>query len=143
MRTMRKNTRKLMYSVQGEQQPIYEKDEYGNILFDTMPDGTEIPRETGNFTNGYSYPQEFRANISASGGKTEDTAYGVDLSGYDAILYSVKGNVGLNELSLIWLDNEPTMLSDGTPDPKSADYIVRRVPPCINEIVYLLEKVAK
>lgn len=143
MRVLRKNTQRLWYSIQGEQEPIYEKDENGNIIFDEMPDGSQIPRESGAFTNGYSYPEEFYGNISASGGQAQDAAYGVDLSAYDAILYAIKGNLPIDELSLIWLNNAPTMLYDCVPDPKSADYIVRRVPPCINEIVYLLEKVQK
>lgn len=143
MRVLRKNTQRLWYSVQGESQPIYEKDSDGNIIMDTMPDGTEVPRDTGEKTNGYSYPVEFRGNISASGGQAQDAVYGVDLSGYDAVLYSIKGMLPINELSLIWYDKEPTMLCDETPDPKSADYIVRRVPPCIKEIVYLLERVQK
>lgn len=143
MRTLRKNTQRLWYSLQGKQQPIYEKDASGNIIYDTMPDGTQVPRETGELTNGYTYPVEFRANLSASGGQAQDAAYGVDLSAYDAVLYSIKGNLPINELSLIWANNEPRMIDETTPDPESADYVVRRVPPCLNEIVYLLERVQK
>lgn len=143
MRALRKNTKKLWYSLHGEEEPIYEKDEYGNIIYDEMKDGALVPRDTGERTNGYSYPKEFKANLSASGGKAMEAAYGIDLSGYDAILYSIKGELPITETSLIWCDNEPTMLTDTDPDPKSADYVVRRVPPCLNEIVYLLERVAK
>ena len=142
MRALRKNTRKLWYSVQGEKQPIYEKDQYGNIIYDEMSDGTLVPRETGDTTNGYSFPTEFKANLSSSGGKAMEAVYGIDLSGYDAVLYSIKGNVPITETSLIWCE-EPKMLNDTDPDPKSADYVVRRVPPCLNEIVYLLERQAK
>ena len=142
MRTLRRNTQRLWYSIYGEEQPIYEKDENGNIIYDEMPDGSLVPRDSGERTNGYEMPIEFRANISASGGKAQDTPYGVDISGYDAILYSIKGTLPIDELTLIWL-NEPAMLDDCIPDPNSADYRVRRVPPCLNEIVYLLERVAK
>lgn len=141
MRVLRKNTQRLWYSIQGEQQPIYEKDKEGNIIFDVMPDGSQIPRDSGEVTNGYEYPVEFYGNISASGGQAQDAAYGVDLSAYDAVLYAIKGNLPIDERTLIWVNNEPTTLYDCMPDPKSADYIVRRVPPCINDIVYLLEKV--
>lgn len=141
MRTLRRNTRKLWYSIQGEQTPIYEKDEHGNIIYDEMPDGELVPRDTGETTNGYSEPVEFFACLSGSGGKAQDTPYGVDLSGYDAVLYSVKGTLPITETSLIWL-NKPIVLND-VPDEKSADYVVKRVPPCVNEIVYLLERVPK
>ena len=142
MRALRRNTQRLWYSVYGEPQPIYEKDEYGNIIYDEMPDGNLIPRDSGEMTNGYEMPIEFHANISASGGKTQDKPYGIDLSGYDAVLYSVKGTLPINEESLIWQE-EPIMLDDCVPDPKRADYVVRRVPTCLNEVIYLLERVPK
>ena len=109
MRTLRKNTQRLWYSLQCENKPIYERDENGDIIYDEMSDGVLVPRETGetDSTEGYTMPIEFRANLSASGGQAQDNVYGVDLSAYDAILYSVKGILPLNELSLIWYGNEP------------------------------------
>lgn len=136
MRALRRNTTKLWYSIQGEQTPIYEKDEEGHIIYDEMPDGTLVARVCGEVISEYGKPVEFYGNISGSGGKAQDTPYGVDLSGYDAVLYSVKGRLPINELTLIWCEKP-----DEEVDPNSADYIVRRVPPCLNEVIYLLERV--
>lgn len=133
----------MFYSMPGEPQPVYMRDEDGNILYITLPDGTKIPQETGQFTNGYSEPTEFWAVITSSGGKATDETYGVDLSGYDALLYFIGDEYKFTEQTLIWYESEPTMLEDGSPDPEKADYIIRRVPPHLNETVYLMEKIAK
>lgn len=142
MRALRKNKQTMYYSLFGEQTPIYAKDSDGNIIYDTMRDGTLKPRKTGSMTNGYEEPVKFEGNIAAAGGAAEAEAYGVDLSSYEAVLYAVKGELPIDETSLIWYEDEPIM-KDGQVDEKSADYRVIRVPPCLNESVYLLAGITK
>ena len=86
MRGLSRNKQRMWYSLLGEPQPIYARDDDGNIIYDTMPDGTQIPRTTGEETNGYQEPVEFYASIRATGGSTEDRPYGLDLSNYAAVI---------------------------------------------------------
>ena len=136
MRGASRNKQSMYYSLHGEGEPIYAKDEDGNIIYDTI-DGERVARETGEMTNGYSEPILFKANLSRGAGMADTMPYGIDLSGYDAILYVPKGQLPLSEMDLIWYDHEPTY-KDGQIDESSADYLVKRVPPCLNEMVYLL-----
>lgn len=136
MRGLVRNKQKMWYSILGEPQPIYQTDEEGNIIYDTMPDGSRKPRTTGDMTNGYEEPVEFRGNIAYKGGIAEDAPFGNDLSEYTAVLYA--NNLPLAEATLIWYQHEPIVVN-GQVDKSSADYRVKRVPPVLDEMVYLLE----
>lgn len=136
MRTSRKNRQSMYYALWLENQPVYERDREGNIRYDEDGD----PLETGDYENRYSDLIEFRANIHGSGGRLQEMAYGI-YEDYDALLYVRKHDLPIKELTLIWYESKPVFRADGSVDPASADYKVKRVPPSLNETVYLLEKV--
>ena len=49
----------MFYSNFEENVPVYVRDEQGEIVYQTMPDGTSVPKKTGLFENRYSEPVEF------------------------------------------------------------------------------------
>ena len=142
MRQMIKNKQKMYYAlVAGDQQPVYERDENGDIVYETI-DGELVAKETGNWETPYSDPVEFYGNINTGNvGYTVARAYGISSGNFDAVLCMRKGEIPIDVTSLLWYDKEPTFRSDHTVDPKSANYTVRRMPPCLDEICYLLRKV--
>lgn len=142
MRQVAKNKQKLYYAlVDGDQQPIYERDADGNIVYEEI-DGDRVPKETGSWETPYSTPVKFYGNINTGNvGYTVARAYGISSGNFDAVLCMRKGEIPIDVTSLIWYDKEPVIRQDGTVDPKSANYSVRRVPPCLDEICYLLRKV--
>ena len=142
MRPLRRNRKKMYYSLYSETVPTYETDDEGNVIY-TLIDGEEVPVETGSPTTVYAEPVEFFGNIHGAGGEAEAQAYGVSLGAYDAVLYEVIGTLPLDETSRIWVNSEPTFNDDGSVRPESADYVVKRVPPSLNEQVYLLAKQEK
>ena len=142
MRENLKNKRKMFYALQLESIPVFETDDEGNIIFAEV-DGEEVPVETGDHITVYSEPVGFRANIHGKGGEAEAEAYGVSLGAYDAVLYSTVKSPPITETSLIWVDSEPQFDENEAVIPESADYRVKRVPPSLNEMVYLLERIEK
>lgn len=142
MRTLAKNKQKMWYSLQGDTGDGYEHDSDGNVLFDDVG-GKKIPRTSTQKKTGYLTPVEFAGNIHNNSGEARNTFYGISTEGYDAVLYDVKGQLPITETSLIWYQHEPVVAEDGTVDESSADYIVKRVPPALNEVVYLLTKVSQ
>ncbi len=142
MRQMVKNKQKLYYAlVAGDQQPIYERDSNGDIVYDII-DGELVAKETGDWETPYSNPVEFYGNINTGNtGYAIARAYGISSGNFDAVLCMRKGELPLEVTSLIWYDKEPVFRSDHTVDPSSANYSVRRIPPCLDEICYLLRKV--
>lgn len=145
MRSLNKNKQRLLYSNQLSIDPIYETDENGDIVYDLV-DGEYVPRLGDNVsTVGYSVPKEIYGNIHSSGGQAEAQNYGVSTADYDAVLYTPKGEIELTETSLVWYDHEPVFLdaNETEVDATSADYKVYRVPPCLDERVYLLKRVDK
>ena len=142
MRTQRKNKRKLYYALYVGETPVYQTDSSGNIIYDTIG-GKSIPRKTGTTKKGYGPAVKFWGNLHGTSGEAEAVPFGVNVADYDSILYMTKDSIPLKETSLIWADSEVKLLSDGSPDPKSADYRVGRVPECLDECFYLLKRVEK
>lgn len=142
MRQMWKNKQKLYYAlVAGDQVPVYQTDDEGNTIYQEV-DGEQVPVETGLWETPYSAPVEFYGNINSGNvGYTIARAYGISSGNFDAVLCMRKDEVPLEVTTLIWYDREPTYRQDGSVDPKSANYTVRRIPPCLDEICYLLRKV--
>ena len=135
-RTGRRNRQRLFYSLWLEEQPIYDRDRDGNIRLDDEGN----PIETGDTRDMYSDPLEFHACIVGKGGQVEQQAFGA-YGDYDALLYMKKGDLPLKENTLIWYARTPKIMGDGTVDDKSADYVIKRVPPALNEITYLLKSI--
>lgn len=169
MINMQVNKQPLYYALQkSEQVPIYETDENGNVIYDEI-DGEMVPRESGKWESRYENPVKFYGNINSGNvGESVARAYGVSTGNYEAVLCMHRGELPINERSLIWYETAPRFKKNGSTvqfildesgalldsedgdkilaeiddtyyvDPKSADYQVKRVPPCLDEIVYLL-----
>lgn len=142
MRSLKKNKQKLWYSTYTDQITIYEKDEDGNIKYIDDGEGNQIPIEIGTKA-GYSSPVIFYANISMSGGEVNPAEYGFDIGSYEAVIVITDKTLPIMEMSLIWHTTEPTIGIDGMADETTADYSVIAVKPSLNNVKYLLKKVAK
>ena len=144
MRNLKKNKQTMYYALLNKTQPVYERDELGNIVYIEI-DGVQVPVETGETELVYSKPVEFKGNISTSGGESKETEYGIDSTDYDAVLMMMKSDLPITETSIIWhtsdigyKDEEKTIVDD-----KSADYVVKKLAPSLNQFKYLLGKVLK
>lgn len=139
MRNLKKNKQKMYYSLLVGTQPKYERDENGNVIYVEI-DGVQVPVETGETELVYSKPVSFDGNISFSGGESKETEYGIDNTEYDAVLMMGRNELPLSETSIIWYgskigykDEERTIIDD-----KSADYVVKKRTPSLNQFKYLL-----
>ena len=141
MRTLNKNKQKMKYSIKGERQPIYETDSDGNIIYYEDEEGNRIPIETGSYTSGWNVPVDFKGNIAMSGGEAEAREFGLSVADYDAVLILDKGDVPLEEGSLIWHEKEVKFKGDGEVDTTSADYTVKKVANSLNSAKYVLKAV--
>lgn len=108
MRDLKRNQRKMYYSLYVEQ----ENDSDFDIL-DTVAK--------------YSAPVEFKASLTAGKSDSDDSPFGKDIS-YDRIISTVNKDLPITETSLIWYGIEPVLLEDGSADPSSADYKVAAAP---------------
>lgn len=155
MRTAKKNKVKLLYSLQGENVPIYEVDDEGNIVYEEV-DGVQIPVKTGDEFTGYEEPIEFFGNLSFYTGWNYPGVWGVTLNNADAILLMDKNELPIDETSRIWFKSEPTTktvkvydtetgeMTDRTvTDADSADFSVSRIIPSLNVVRYVLKGIEK
>lgn len=142
--TSRKNKQKLLYSLQGEDIPIYETDDEGNIVY-TEIDGEQVPVETGETKTGYQAPVIFYGNLSFYTGWNYPGVWGVTLNNADAILLMDKNELPIDETSRIWFKSEPVYLDDEQTvvDPDSADFSVSRIIPSLNQTRYVLKGIEK
>lgn len=108
MRDLRRNQRKMYYSLYIEQE-----NDSGFDVLDTVAK--------------YSAPIEFRASLSVGQSDSDDSPFGKDIS-YDRIISTVKKDLPITEASLIWYETKPALLEDGSADPSSADYKVAAAP---------------
>ena len=110
MRQCLKNKQKLYYAlVSGDQQPIYQTDDDGNIVYQEI-DGEQVPVETGDWETPYDLPIEFYGNINTgNAGYTIARAYGISSGNFDAVLCMRKGELPIDVTSLIWYDREPVI----------------------------------
>ena len=108
MRDLRRNQRKMYYSLYIEQENDSE--------FDTLDTVAK-----------YSKPIEFKASLSVGQSDADDSPFGKDIS-YDRIISTVNKSLPIKETSLIWYETKPILLEDGTADPSSADYKVAAMP---------------
>ena len=111
MRLLKKNQRKLYYSLYDSEIPIV--DENGNEELETMA--------------GYTNPVIFHANLSAGKSNAEESPFGKDVS-YDRVISTCDMDLPIDENSLIWVKNKPVFNADGTVNPDSADYEVSAPP---------------
>lgn len=166
MLNMRINKQPLWYALYNGQEELLDRDDDGNIIYDEI-DGEDIPRASGHWALKYQVPVQFFGNINSGNvGEAIARPYGISLASSEAILCMRKGELPIDEQTLIWYQHPPdiTYLPLDTPEdderlifsednvvvkqkseyaifnPKTADYRVRRVPPCLNEIIYLLQR---
>ena len=76
MRTARRIKQVMYYSLPEDKKPIYERDEQGNIIYDTMPDGEQVPRVVGESDIEFSMPIEFKNSITGNLTEEELLAFG-------------------------------------------------------------------
>ena len=127
MRSLKKNQRKLWYSLYQEKIPIV--DENGD--------------ETGDYTTGYSPPVLFYANLSAGKGSVQKEVFGIDVD-FTRSISTTDIGLPITETSLVWYETEPVLLDNGAADPKSADYeVAARPADGLNELVIALKARAK
>ncbi|MCD7724293.1 MAG: hypothetical protein LUI12_01850 [Clostridiales bacterium] len=143
MRTARNLKQNMYYSLQGEETPVYETDDDGNIKYYIDDEGNEIPLETGETKIAYGKPVEMQASISFSSGEVEAQEYGLSVSDYDSTLITEKDAYPLTETSLIWYGEEPQYTDDDEVNPKSATFQIVAVKPSIGISKYLLKRVTK
>lgn len=97
-------------------------------------DGEEVEVEYGSTAQEYTEPVEFKGNIAFTGGDVYETEYGIDKSKYSAVLVMNKGEIPIDEHSLIWYDTPPT---------GKADFKVVKLVPSLNVDRYLLQRIEK
>lgn len=132
------NCKTLKYALYTEEQPVYELDSDGNIIYDDI-DGEEVPRIV-DYQSGYEEPVEFIGNISFAGGESEADVFGISQSDYDAKLAMAKGDIPITETSLIFEDSDPKY-SSGILVESSADYRVKKIAAGRFDTVYLLKRI--
>lgn len=146
MMTLDQNKQKLQYALFFGETPEYVLDENGEKVVSYVDsDGTIYYEETGNTIKNYSLQEPFKANITMSGGEISTQEYGVDISDYDAILLLDKGQIAIQETSLVWFETEPTYKdADKTIlDADKADYKVAAIKPSLNQVKVLLRRITK
>lgn len=140
MRLPKANKEKMKYSLQGEEVPVYETDEGGNIKY-YESGGIRIPLETGEYKIGYSEPVEFSASISYGSGEAEATEYGFAPTDYDSVIIAVKDEFPIAVGTLIWTNNEVEYDEQGNVREQSANLRVVGVKPSLSLVRYLLKVV--
>ena len=117
-------------------------------LFDHKEQATdEYGTPIGQSYNVYRPPKEYSANISPAKGETSVEAFGNDDS-YDKTIVMDKGCPPIDEYSVLWLDDSPSLEDDETLKIDDAgnpvtpwNYIVKKVAESINSIQIAIKKV--
>lgn len=155
MMMLESNKQKMYYSLLDSEIPVYERDEDGNVVYQSYIDsdgneiffldenGEKIPVETGDTELGYSDPVEFFGNIAMSGGESEAVEFGLDVGDYSAVLVMDKGTLQIDETSLIWHTTEPKTDKNGMIDEHSADYTIIKTSPSLNVDKFVLKAIVK
>lgn len=142
MRTLRKNRQRMFYSLYKSAEPIYEKDEDGNIKYMEI-DGVQVPIEVGTREAHYDTPVEFKANIHSELNEMHLKSYGVDQSSIYSEIIVEKGKLPLKIGTIIWKESEIIYEDEEqtTPKQSSADYTVKGVmTEALHEDYYLLQR---
>ena len=127
MRCLLKNKQKMYYA-------LYTESTETTTGKTIIVDGEEVEVEYGSTAQEYTEPVEFKGNIAFTGGDVYETEYGIDKSKYSAVLVMNKGEIPIDEHSLIWYDTPPT---------GKADFKVVKLVPSLNVDKYLLQRIEK
>lgn len=120
MRTPRRTKQKMFYATYEERKPVYEMDDAGNIRYVEV-DGEQIPVESGEYKEGYSYATEFYNSITESLTEEEILAYGSQNKALAKMTYRV-GEYPFKVGTLIWLHSAVETDNLGEVVETSADY---------------------
>lgn len=120
MRTPRKIKQPLIYSLLKGKEPVYERDEDGNIVYRIIG-GEKVPKKTGETRDTYSSPITFYNTISGQLTEDELRAFGTQNNAIAKMTYK-RSQYPFKVGTLIWKTSEVKLLDDDTPDPTSADY---------------------
>lgn len=112
-RMTRENKQIMHYSLYSGSVPVYERDEYGQIIYIDV-DGEDVPVEAGTKEARYSMPVRFEAYISSELNEMHIKAWGVDQSSIYAEIVAQKGTLPLEIGAIIWRTSEITY--DDLPD---------------------------
>lgn len=142
MRTVRRNMRRMFYSLPTSETPVYQRDEDGNILYYEDSDGNRYPLESGETVSGYADPVEFHGFFAVTGGYAEAQEYGLSTADYDAVVIIPNGLIPAAENVLIWQSSEVLYKGDEIPmvDEKSADFRIVRISDGLNITKLILRK---
>ena len=120
MRTPKRVKQKMYVAYYHEGEPLYDRDEEGNIIYDTMPDGEEIPRQIGETPAGYDAPTEFFNSITGELTEDELQAFGSEAKGMAKMTFK-RDEFNFTVGDLIWKESEVRYV-EGVVDESSADY---------------------
>lgn len=123
MRCLLRNMRDFYFALYENKVDI--EDEYGN--------------KTGEYEIVYGKPIKSKANISAAQGEVQSRQFG-DSESYDKVITLGDIDTPINEYSILWVDNLPTIESDGTTKTPH-DYIVKKVAKSLNVVSVAISKV--
>lgn len=144
MRMMSRNKQQMYYALHIGEEPIYQTDEYGELIVDYVDEeGNIYYRDTGFKRQVYSSPVLFYGNLATSGGELFDSEFGLNQSEYEAVLMVDKGLLPITETSLIWHNSMPKADAYGKAIGDSADYAIVKVSPSLNVDKYVLKKKVK
>ena len=117
MRTPKRVKQEMYYSIPKKGEPIYAKDENGNIIYDVMPDGVEVARVVGESPEEYSKPVKFYNSITGELTADELQAFGTEAKGKCKMTYK-KDEFPFVVNTLIWKNTCP----QNPIDKNSADF---------------------
>lgn len=147
MRMLVKNKQRIFYSLNLGEQPVFARDDNGDIIYDTMPDGESVPRITGGKAQAYTVPEEAGVNIAIGAAALKPSPFGFNFSGYtgvkefDAKMVTAKDEYPIDEGSLIWYSTEPPV--EAPTDISDCDYFVIAKYSSLNETTFVLQKVQR
>lgn len=123
MKTLLRNLRTFWYCLYDGKVEL--EDEDGNV--------------TGDYAVQYQDPVALRGNISTARGTVQDEVFGQDIS-YDRVIILDDPNCPIDENTVLFVDKEPEIVSDGTVSRPLFDYVVRRVARSLNSVAYAIER---
>ena len=123
MRNLQINKRKLYVLNYLGQVEVVDKDNY----------------KTGETTNSYSDPKEFRASVSGAKGSSQVEMFGTEIKYDKTILMSVSlfRDLCITENSVLFVDTEPTFDTNHFP---LYNYKVVKIAETINEVAIAISK---
>lgn len=122
MRTPKRVKQKMYLASFHDGQPLYAKDDEGNIIYDVMPDGAQVPRQIGETPAGYDTPIEFYNSITSTLTEDELQAFGTEPHTKAKMTFK-RDELDIHVSDLIWKESEVEYI-DGLVDENSADYRV-------------------